>query len=151
MRAQISPIGLVHSPFHSQLDIPRQPAFAGAEAAGTVEVFESYAGGLADLDGFERVWLISWLDRTGPARLRVVPYLDTTERGLFATRSPNRPNPIGISPVRLLRREGAVLHVADLDLLDGTPVIDIKPYVPEIDAYPDARRGWTARSTGPEH
>ena len=141
-RWEVSPIGIVHSPFHGQADIPRQPAFAGERAIGTVTVFPPYAGGLADLEGFERIWLVCWLDRAREPRMRVTPYLETGERGLFSTRSPNRPNPIGISPVRLLRREDAVLHVADLDLLDGTPVLDIKPYVPRIDAFPDSGEGW---------
>jgi tRNA-Thr(GGU) m(6)t(6)A37 methyltransferase TsaA len=141
-RWEVSPIGVVHSPFRSHDDIPRQPAFADDRAIGTVTVFAPYAAALADLEGFERIWLVCWLDRAREARMRVMPYLETRERGLFATRSPNRPNPIGISPVHLLRREDAVLHVGHLDLLDGTPVLDIKPYVPQIDAFPDSRRGW---------
>jgi len=141
-RWEVSPIGVVHSPFRNQEDIPRQPAFAGSRATGTVMVFARYTAGLADLEGFERIWLVCWLDRAREPRMRVTPYLETEERGLFSTRSPNRPNPIGISPVRLLRREDAVLHVADLDLLDGTPVLDIKPYVPRIDAFADSGEGW---------
>jgi len=119
-----------------------QPALAGPEDVGTVEIYERFAAGLADLDGFERIWVISWFHRAGPVHLRVIPYLDLRERGLFATRAPSRPNPIGISAVRLLQREGRILHVADLDLLDGTPVLDLKPYTPAFDVFPVSRQGW---------
>jgi len=141
---EITPIGVVHSPFTSQDDIPRQPAFAGPAATGTVEVFESFEAGLDDIEGFERIWLISWLHLARPHRLSVVPHRETRERGLFSTRSPSRPNPIGLSAVRLLRQEGNLLHVADLDLLDGTPLLDIKPYSPHIDVF-DAKDGWMAQ------
>jgi len=119
-----------------------QPALAEPEDAGTIEIYEQFAAGLDDLDGFERIWVVSWFHRAGPVRLRVTPYLDRQQRGLFATRAPSRPNPIGISPVRLLRREGRILYVADLDLLDGTPVLDLKPYAPTFDAFPVSRQGW---------
>lgn len=139
---RLEPIGVVHSAFLNQAGVPVQPALAGPEDVGTIEIYEEFAAGLAGLDGFERIWVISWLHRTGPVRLRVLPYLDRQQRGLFATRAPSRPNPIGISAVRLLRREGRVLHVAQLDLLDGTPVLDLKPYAPSIDAFPESREGW---------
>jgi len=138
----LEPIGVVHSPFSGPTGVPVQPAFAGPDDVGVVEIYEAFAAGLADLDGFERIWVISWFHRAGPARLRVVPYLDRRERGVFATRAPSRPNPIGISAVRLLRREGRLLHVADLDLLDGTPVLDLKPYAPTFDVFPVSREGW---------
>jgi tRNA-Thr(GGU) m(6)t(6)A37 methyltransferase TsaA len=140
----VEPIGVVHSPFAAQAGTPVQPAYAGEDAVGTIEVFEPFVGGLSDIEGFDRIWVLSWLDRSGPVRMRVVPYLDTSERGLFSTRSPNRPNPVGLSAVRLLRRRGAVLHVADLDLLDETPVLDIKPYSGRIDVFPGCRDGWLA-------
>jgi tRNA-Thr(GGU) m(6)t(6)A37 methyltransferase TsaA len=136
------PIGLVRSPFALQAGAPVQSALAGPEDVGTVEIYEQFAAGLADLDGFERIWIISWFHRAGPVHLRVTPYLDLRERGLFATRAPSRPNPVGISAVRLLNREGRILHVADLDLLDGTPVLDLKPYSPAFDAFPESRQGW---------
>jgi len=119
-----------------------QPALAEPEDAGTIEIYEQFAAGLDDIDRFERIWVISWFHRAGPVRLRVTPYLDRQQRGLFATRAPSRPNPIGISPVRLLRREGRILYVADLDLLDGTPVLDLKPYAPTFDVFPVSRQGW---------
>jgi len=137
----IRPIGVVRSPFGAEAGTPIQPTFA-AGAEGTVEVFEAYREGLADLEGFERVWLITWLDRAKPAVMRVRPYLDPVEHGLFATRAPARPNPIGLSCVRLVGVEGATLRIAELDLLDGTPVLDIKPYVPRFDRWTVQRYGW---------
>jgi tRNA-Thr(GGU) m(6)t(6)A37 methyltransferase TsaA len=139
---RLVPIGLVHSPFAAQNGTPIQPACAGKDAVGTVEVFPTYEEGLADLDGFERIWLLSWLDITGPVHMTVTPYLDTQPRGLFSTRAPSRPNPIGLSAVRLLRREGRILHVADIDLVDGTPIIDIKPYATRFDHFEVRRNGW---------
>jgi tRNA-Thr(GGU) m(6)t(6)A37 methyltransferase TsaA len=103
---------------------------------------KSFAPALEDIEGFDRLWLIYYMDRTGPFKAKVVPYRDTMEHGLFATRSPNRPNPIGMSIVRLLRREGSCLVVADMDILDGTPLLDIKPYVPEFDCHANSRAGW---------
>jgi len=137
----LAPIGVVRTPFAEGAGTPIQPAFA-AGAEGRVELDPDWAPALQDLEGFERVWLLVWLHRARPPRLRVVPYRDTVERGLFATRAPSRPNPIGLSCVRLLGVEGSTLRVADVDLLDGTPVLDVKPYVPEFDAYPAARAGW---------
>jgi tRNA-Thr(GGU) m(6)t(6)A37 methyltransferase TsaA len=134
-------IGRVRTPFVEGKGTPIQPAYAGG-AEGQVVVDEPFAGALDDLEGFERVWLVYWMDRATAFRPRVVPYRDTRERGLFATRSPCRPNPIGISVVRLLGREGRVLRVSDVDVLDDTPLIDIKPYVPEFDAHPSSKAGW---------
>jgi tRNA-Thr(GGU) m(6)t(6)A37 methyltransferase TsaA len=135
------PIGVVRSPFTREEGTPIQPA-AAAGAEGTVEIEAAYAPALADLDGFERIWVLYVLDRARAYRPLVVPYLDDRPRGLFATRAPCRPNPIGLSPLRLLAVDGATLRVADLDILDGTPVLDIKPYVPRFDAFPGARAGW---------
>jgi tRNA-Thr(GGU) m(6)t(6)A37 methyltransferase TsaA len=134
-------VGIIHSPFVEAAGTPIQPCYAqGAE--GTVLVDEAFAAALDDIEGFERVWLLYWLDRITGFKTHVVPYRDTQEHGLFSTRSPCRPNPIGMSVVRLLRREGRILHVADIDILDGTPLIDIKPYVPNFDAYPGVKAGW---------
>jgi tRNA-Thr(GGU) m(6)t(6)A37 methyltransferase TsaA len=134
-------VGVIHSPFVEAAGTPIQPCYAqGAE--GTVLVDEAFAAALDDIEGFARVWLLYWLDRITGFKNHVIPYRDTHEHGLFATRSPCRPNPIGMSVVRLLRREGRILHVADIDVLDGTPLLDIKPYVPNFDAYPGAKAGW---------
>lgn len=147
MALLVEPIGIIRSPFLEAAGTPIQSAVAGS-AEGTVEVFDRYAEGLRDLDGFERVWLLYWFDRAAPARLRVTPYMDDAERGLFATRAPCRPNPIGMSPVRLLGVEGRILRVADLDVLDGTPLLDIKPYAPRFDHFPVERVGWLAGAGG---
>lgn len=139
----LSPIGVVHSPHHRADGTPVQAALATG-VQGTVEVLPEYAAGLRDLEGFERIWLVYWFDRAKPAELVVTPYLDTTPRGLFATRAPCRPNPIGLSAVRLLAVTGPILQVAGLDILDDTPLLDIKPYIPEFDAFEVKRIGWCA-------
>ena len=136
-----TPIGVVRSPFSAQEGMPIQTVAAGG-VCGRVELDPAYAEGLDDLAGFTHLYLITYLHRTGPATLRVRPYLDNVERGVFATRSPKRPNPIGLSLVRLVGVEGAVLHIEELDLLDGTPLLDIKPYVPPFDDRAGARYGW---------
>jgi len=138
---RIKAIGTIRTPFLEVSGTPIQTAY-GQGIKGQVIVDEIYADALDDIDGFERLWLIYWMDRVGPFRPRVVPYRDTKEHGLFATRSPSRPNPIGMSVVRLLRREGTTLHIADIDILDGTQLLDIKPYIPEFDAHPASKAGW---------
>jgi tRNA-Thr(GGU) m(6)t(6)A37 methyltransferase TsaA len=142
----VTPIGIIRTPFREPAGTPIQAAF-GAGVEAVVEVHEDYADALADLEGFERVWLLYWFDRARPFTPRVVPYRDRVERGLFATRAPARPNPIGLSAVRLLERTGSVLRVADIDVLDGTPLLDIKPYVPRFDAHPESRAGWVDSAT----
>jgi tRNA-Thr(GGU) m(6)t(6)A37 methyltransferase TsaA len=137
----VEAIGTIHSSFHETAGTPIQPAMASG-ARGRVEVFPQFRDGLKDLEGFDRVWLIYWFDRAAGARLRVVPFLDTEERGVFATRAPCRPNPIGLSPVRLLSIQDGVLEVADVDVLDGTPLLDIKPYTPRFDHFDVRRSGW---------
>ncbi len=137
----VTQIGIIRTPFTNTAGTPVQPS-ASEGASGTVEVFDEYEAGLLDLEGFDRIWLLYWFDRTCAPKLTVVPYKDDREHGLFATRAPCRPNPIGISSVRLLGIEGTTLRVADVDMLDGTPLLDIKPYVPAFDVYPVARCGW---------
>lgn len=143
---QFHPIGIIRTPFKLPEGTPIQTAY-GCGVEGEVIVDETFAEALMDLDAFERIWLIYWLDRAGPFQKRVVPYRDTREHGLFATRSPCRPNPIGMSVVRLLGRQGGLLRVADLDILDGTPLLDIKPYVPIFDAYVQSAAGWVDEHT----
>jgi len=135
------PIGVVHSPFATTEGMPIQPSRAKG-VRGWVEIEPEYVEGLADLEGFSHVVLLCHLHRARPHRLKVVPYLDDTPRGLFATRSPSRPNPIGLSVVRLLGIDGCTLEIAEVDLLDGTPVLDIKPYVGDFDERTDVRIGW---------
>jgi len=134
-------IGIVHSPFKEAAGTPIQPR-AAREVEGTVEVFPEYAEGLRDVDGFSHIILLCYLHMARPFSLRVRPYLETTTRGLFATRAPSRPNPIGLSILRLARIEGPTLYVKDIDVIDGTPVLDIKPYVPRFDDGEDVRVGW---------
>lgn len=134
-------IGIIRTPHHEQAGTPIQPAYA-AGMQGTAVLFGPYVEALSDVEGFERVWLIYQFDRSGPWRPVVVPYRDTTARGLFATRAPSRPNPIGLSVVNLVSIEGPVLTFSGADMLDGTPLLDIKPYVPEFDSHPGSRAGW---------
>lgn len=143
----VRPIGFVRSPFTEKVQAPRQGAAAPGVSA-RIELLATFEHALADLDTFDRVWIVFWFDRVPerPAPSKVLPPRSSTKRGVFATRSPHRPNPIGMTPARLVRIEGAVLHVEDIDLLDGTPVLDLKPYIPYCDAFPDASSGWLTAS-----
>ena len=135
------PIGIIHSPHQNLADIPIQPVFA-AGITGTVVIDSAFADGLTDLQEFSHIYLFYHFHQSRQIRLKVIPYLSEQEHGVFATRSPQRPNKLGMSLVRLLRIEGNVLHVADVDILDGTPLLDIKPYVKRFDSREDARSGW---------
>lgn len=137
----LRPIGLVHSPHAEAERTPIQPSFATG-IPGTVEIDPKYAEGLSDLEGFSHIWLIYLFDRAGEARMTVRPFLEDVPHGVFATRAPCRPNPIGLSLVRLVRREGCTLHLEDVDILDGTPLLDIKPYVGRFDRRENVRCGW---------
>jgi tRNA-Thr(GGU) m(6)t(6)A37 methyltransferase TsaA len=144
---QLKPIGIIHSPFQRASDTPIQGAMArGAE--GWVEIFAEFVEGLKDLEGFERVWLIYWFDRASAPQLIVKPYLDQEEHGVFATRAPCRPNPIGLSCVRLLGVESKGFRIGEVDILDGTPLLDIKPYVPVFDCFEVRGVGWLAGKGG---
>jgi tRNA-Thr(GGU) m(6)t(6)A37 methyltransferase TsaA len=145
MRIVMTPIGVIHSPFTEATAMPIQPVSANS-APGRVEVFPEFAPGLTDLDGFSHALLLYHFHRSRPYALSVVPFLDTEPRGLFATRAPNRPNPIGISLVRIERIDGCCLHVANIDVLDGTPLLDIKPHVPDFDCAAGARAGWMEKA-----
>lgn len=134
-------IGTIHSPFNDLAKMPIQPAGASG-VWGTVEVFEEYQAGLKDLDGFSHIILLYLFHRSQGFKLEVVPFMDTKARGVFATRAPVRPNPIGLSVVVLDRVDNGVLHVQNVDVLDGTPLLDIKPYVPEFDVHESLRTGW---------
>lgn len=137
----VKQIGVIHTPFTEAKGTPIQPVFANG-AEGIVEVDPAYVAGLKDLAGFERVWLLYWFDRATECRLEVTPYRDTVPRGLFATRAPLRPNKIGLSPVKLERVEGNKLYIRDADMLDGTPLLDIKPYSVQFDCFAVSRNGW---------
>jgi tRNA-Thr(GGU) m(6)t(6)A37 methyltransferase TsaA len=138
---QFQPIGHIRTSFTQRKQTPIQPY--RSRAAGRVELLPDYEAGLQDLDGFSHIILLYLFHRVDPGYdLTVIPFLDDQPRGLFATRYPRRPNPIGLSIVRLARRTGRVLYVKGIDVLDGTPLLDIKPYVPPFDAHPDAQFGW---------
>jgi tRNA-Thr(GGU) m(6)t(6)A37 methyltransferase TsaA len=140
---QYAAIGTIHSPFLSREGAPIQPQ--GAKGVrGRVEVLPEYQQGLRDLDGFSHVLLLYHFHLSQGFDLEVVPFLDDQSHGVFATRAPKRPNPIGISLVRLLSVDGATLEVEDVDVLDGTPLLDIKPFVPEFDTQQTVRTGWLA-------
>jgi len=145
MKIEFAPIGTIHSPFKELENMPIQPAGA-AGISGTVEVFEEYRSGLRDLNGFSHLILLYLFHRSPGCRLTVVPFLDTEPRGVFATRAPSRPNPIGISVVRLERMGDGVLYIRDVDILDGTPLLDIKPYVPAFDAGGEVQTGWLEKA-----
>jgi tRNA-Thr(GGU) m(6)t(6)A37 methyltransferase TsaA len=130
--------------------MPLQSVAAG-EITGRIEIRPDLVPGLRDLDGFSHLHLITHLHRGAPGGLEIVPYLDDAVRGVFATRSPRHPNPIGLSVVRLLRVAGGTLEIAGVDLLDGTPVLDVKPYVPEFDAVAAERTGWLAEAAERVH
>ncbi len=135
------PIGRLHSPFDEPEGTPIQGAYA-PEVEGRAEIYEQFADGLDDIEGFSHLYLIYVFDRSRDFKLKVKPYRDDTERGVFATRAPKRPNHIGLSVARLVAREGNVLRLAEVDFLDGSPLLDIKPYVPGFDHRDDVRFGW---------
>jgi tRNA-Thr(GGU) m(6)t(6)A37 methyltransferase TsaA len=136
-----TPIGTIHSPIATPAGGPIQPAAAN-DIAGRVVVLPEYQEGLQDLEGFSHLFLLYHFHLSRPYSLKVKPFLDTVLRGVFATRAPARPNPIGLSIVRLERIEGNTLFILDVDIVDGTPLLDIKPYAPGFDALPQARSGW---------
>ncbi|HEX6242775.1 MAG TPA: tRNA (N6-threonylcarbamoyladenosine(37)-N6)-methyltransferase TrmO, partial [Polyangiales bacterium] len=139
----LTPIGVVRSPLIERADAPRQPRLPGA-ADGTIELFpgRGHEDALSDLDQWDHIWVLFWFHHNVDYRPKVQPPRSPVKRGVLATRSPYRPNPIGMSAVRLLRVKGLTLHVEGLDLLDGTPVLDVKPYVPYTDSIPGANHGW---------
>lgn len=137
----LHPIGVVRSAFIHPADTPIQAAGATG-AKGSIEIHPEYAAGLADLAGFSHVIVIYHFHRMTKPQLTVVPFLDTDTHGVFATRAPARPNAIGLSVLRLLEVDGTRLQVEDLDMLDGTPVLDLKPFVPQFDHREGVRIGW---------
>jgi tRNA-Thr(GGU) m(6)t(6)A37 methyltransferase TsaA len=138
-------IGVIHTPFKKREGMPIQPT--GADGVqGTVEVFQEFTEGLQDLEGFSHIILLYHFHQSTDAVLRVTPFMDSQPRGVFSTRAPKRPNPIGISVVKLIKIEGSTLHIENVDIIDATPLLDIKPYVPEFDHYPADRIGWLEKA-----
>jgi tRNA-Thr(GGU) m(6)t(6)A37 methyltransferase TsaA len=147
----LTPIGVLRCAQTERVDAPRQPA-AATSLSGTIELLPGhhYEHALEDLAGWERIWVIFWLHRNSGWRPKVLPpRSDSGRKGVFATRSPHRPNPLGLSALRLERIDGLTLHVRDVDLLDGTPILDIKPYVAYTDAFADAHSGWLTPTADP--
>ncbi|MFT5749302.1 MAG: tRNA-Thr(GGU) m(6)t(6)A37 methyltransferase TsaA [Ancylomarina sp.] len=135
------PIGIIHSEFKEPKGTPIQPR-AGEGCEGRIEVFSEFAEGLQDIDGFSHITLVYHFHLLKESSLIVKPFMDDHTHGIFSTRAPSRPNPIGMSVVRLIKVEGNILHVKDMDIVDGTPLLDIKPYVPDIDDRAATKIGW---------
>ncbi|MBW2108953.1 MAG: tRNA (N6-threonylcarbamoyladenosine(37)-N6)-methyltransferase TrmO [Deltaproteobacteria bacterium] len=135
------PIGIIHSEHVVAEHTPIQPIFARG-CKGRAEIYPQFAEGLQDLEGFSHLYLVYHFDRAGPAKLLVKPFLQDVVHGVFATRAPYRPNPIGLSIVELVRREENVLFLDGVDILDGTPLLDIKPYTARFDRIDTTRNGW---------
>ena len=137
---RVQPIGIIHTPFKHKKETPIQPFRSGS--TGRVKVFKQYADGLRDIEGFSHIILIYMFHKSRGYSLSVKPFLDDKQRGLFATRYPRRPNQIGLTVVRLLRKRATVLYVRGIDVIDGTPLLDIKPYVPAFGPKEKIRIGW---------
>lgn len=139
----IEPIGVIRTPYESKDDCPIQPLYA-SDAIGKVEVFEKHAEGLKDIETFSHIYLLYRFDKAGEIKLIRPTFLDDESHGIFATRHPCRPNGIGMSIVKLNRRENNILIVEGIDVLNMTPLLDIKPYIPRFDCIATASEGWTA-------
>ena len=145
MRIGYQPIGIIHSPFKNVEGVPIQPTGA-AGIQGSAEILPELAEGLKDLDGFSHIILLYHFHRVQESKLTVTPFLNSQPRGVFATRAPTRPNPVGLSVVRLLSIDRNILHIENVDIIDRTPLLDIKPYVPEFDQHPADRVGWLEKA-----
>lgn len=145
MKIEYQPIGIIHSPFKTAKGMPIQP-YGAAGIRGTVEIKRQFKEGLKDLDGFSHIILIYHFHRSDGCNLLVTPFLDNVERGMFATRAPKRPNNIGLSVVRLIGIDGCTLTIDGVDVLDGTPLLDIKPYVPDFDSPDVTSIGWIEKA-----
>jgi len=146
MQIEYTPIGIIHTPFKEPDNMPIQPA--GAKGIkGTIEILKEYQDGLKDLEGFSHIILLYHFHRSQGFKLQVVPFMDTVPHGVFATRAPRRPNAIGLSVVELGKIEIGLLHILNVDILDGTPLLDLKPYVPEFDTQIDIRIGWLDKAS----
>jgi len=147
MNVVYKPIGIIHSPFNNLEEMPIQPS-SDASRPGTVEIYPEFVEGLKDLEGFSHLYLIYHLHKVNKSRLVVTPFLDKEPHGIFATRAPSRPNPIGLSLVKIVGLEGNLIHVDQVDVLDGTPLLDIKPYVPEFENVDFVQIGWLEKAKG---
>jgi len=141
MDIHCTPIGVIHTPFNSPEGVPIQGTFAEG-ATGTVEVYPEFSEGLADLDGVSHIMLLYHFHKINGFSLKCRPFLDNHERGVFATRAPRRPNPLGFSIVDLLGIESNIITIGRVDMIDGTPLLDIKPYVADFDVRAQVKCGW---------
>jgi len=147
MKITFEPIGIVHSPFTDLADMPIQPT--GVKAAeGSLEIYPAFCDALADLEGFSHIYALYFFHKVSSWHPTVVPFLDTQPRGLFSTRAPRRPNPIGLSLLKILAIEDGRIQVAGLDILDSTPLLDIKPYIHGFEDPQDVRIGWLEGHAG---
>ncbi len=137
----VKQIGVIHTPYKKLSNVPIQGVLK-PEVTGILEVFPEYEDGLKDIEGFSHIILLYYFHLAEKVELQRKPFLDDKEHGIFSIRAPNRPNPIGFSVVRLLRKEQNKLYISEIDMLDGTPLIDIKPYVTKLDIRIDAIDGW---------
>ncbi len=140
MEIIVHPIGMIHSPFTDKDEMPIQAS--RSQAIGLVEVYPEFADGLKDIENLSHIHLVYVFHQSIGYKLQIKPFLDDQEHGVFATRYPKRPNPIGLSTVRLVSRQNNVVTIEGVDVLDGTPLLDIKPYIPEFDTRTDVRVGW---------
>jgi tRNA-Thr(GGU) m(6)t(6)A37 methyltransferase TsaA len=143
LRIIIEPIGIIHSPYTTKKECPIQPLYA-SEVVGRVEVFKQYAAGLKDIETFSHIYLLYQFDRAGEIQMIRPTFLDDEPHGIFASRHPCRPNGIGMSIVKLIKREKNILEIEGVDVLDKTPLLDIKPYIPRVDVITGATEGWIA-------
>jgi len=139
-----TPIGVINSPFDEPVNMPIQSASASG-VSGTLEIYDEYVPGLKDIEGFSHIILIYAFHRSDGYKLQVKPFLEDVVHGVFAVRAPKRPNGLGISIVKLIEVKNNILHVGNLDILNGTPLLDIKPYVPEFDCFTEASSGWVGK------
>ncbi len=142
MKIELEPIGVIHSPYEKPSGVPIQSVY-GRDKTAEVEIYPEFADGLSDIEGFDCIWLIWYGHLSKKYSLKVVPYMDDTERGVFATRAPSRPNPVCLSVAKLVEHRGNTLVIEGVDMIEGTPVIDIKPYIPGVDSQPACKKdGW---------
>lgn len=140
MEITFKPIGKIHSPYHRREETPHQAYLS--DKIGQIEVFKQYEEGLQDIEGFSHIIIVYYFHKADGYSLLVRPPWDGKLHGIFAVRGPNRPNAVGLSIVRLIERKDNILKIAGIDASDGTPLLDIKPYVPRFDHMPDVRIGW---------
>lgn len=140
-KLEMLPIGVIHTPYRGDVDLPIQGRFK-PEVDGWLELEQEYVPGLLDLDGFTFAILLYHFHNSDKADLTARPYLEDEAHGIFAIRSPHRPNHIGLSVVRIKSMQANILHFTNVDMLDGSPLLDIKPYVSHFDSFPEAKSGW---------